>query len=98
MSHLAAVTRESVPDFDLYAELEVSRLASVAVIDASMQVATLTEVVNVRAQTSNALVVPTGQTNLTARELNTIPVGAPAVAPALPGIVTTSEDLTPVPL
>ncbi len=35
VSHLAALTRESVPDFDLYAELEVSRLASTAVIDAA---------------------------------------------------------------
>ncbi|MEO5704447.1 MAG: DnaJ domain-containing protein, partial [Candidatus Limnocylindrales bacterium] len=29
------MTRESIPDFDLYAELEVSRLASVAVIEAA---------------------------------------------------------------
>lgn len=38
MAHLAPVTRESLPDFDLYAELEVSRHASVEVIDAAYRV------------------------------------------------------------
>lgn len=35
MAHLPAVTRESIPSFDLYAELEVSRQASVEVIEAA---------------------------------------------------------------
>jgi hypothetical protein len=70
-------------------------LGSVAVIDASMQVATLTEVVNVRAQTSNALVVPTGQSNLTAKELNTIPVGrTPArIAEFAPGLTDNTPNV-----
>jgi carboxypeptidase family protein len=70
-------------------------LGSVAVIDASMQVAALTEVVNVTAQTSNALVVPTGQTNLTARELNTIPVGrTPArIAEFAPGLTDNTPNV-----
>jgi DnaJ domain len=38
MAHLTPVTREALPDFDLYAELEVSRLASVEVIDAAYRV------------------------------------------------------------
>ena len=70
-------------------------LGSVAVIDASMQVAALTEVVNVTAQTSNALVVPTGQTNLTAKELNTIPVGrTPArIAEFAPGLTDNTPNV-----
>jgi hypothetical protein len=70
-------------------------LVSVAVIDASMQVATLTEVVNVPAQTSNALVVPTGQSNLTSRELNTIPVGrTPArIAEFAPGLTDNTPNV-----
>jgi len=69
-------------------------LGSVAVIDAAMQVAALTEVVNVTAQTSNALVVPTGQTNLTARELNTIPVGRTPVriAEFAPGLTDNTPN------
>jgi DnaJ domain len=38
VAHLPPVTRESLPDFDLYAELEVSRHASVEVIDAAYRV------------------------------------------------------------
>jgi hypothetical protein len=38
MAHLTPVTREALPDFDLYTELEVSRLASVEVIDAAYRV------------------------------------------------------------
>ena len=70
-------------------------LGSVAVIDAAMQVANLTEVVNVTAQTSNALVVPTGQSNLTARELNTIPVGrTPArIAEFAPGLTDNTPNV-----
>jgi outer membrane receptor protein involved in Fe transport len=69
-------------------------LGSVGVIDALMQVATLTEVVNVTAQTSNALVVPTGQTNLTSRELNTIPVGRTPVriAEFAPGLTDNAPN------
>jgi hypothetical protein len=70
-------------------------LGSVAVIDGAMQVANLTEVVNVTAQTSNALVVPTGQSNLTARELNTIPVGrTPArIAEFAPGLTDNTPNV-----
>ena len=59
------------------------------------QLAALTEVVNVTAQTSNALVVPTGQTNLTARELNTIPVGrTPArIAEFAPGLTDNTPNV-----
>jgi outer membrane receptor protein involved in Fe transport len=69
-------------------------LGSVAVIDAAMQIAALTEVVNVTAQTSNALVVPTGQTNLTSRELNTIPVGRTPVriAEFAPGLTDNTPN------
>ena len=35
MAHFPAVTRDSIPQFDLYAELEVARLASVEVIEAA---------------------------------------------------------------
>jgi len=76
-------------------ENAVVPLGSVAVIDASMQVAALTEVVNVTAQTSNALVVPTGQSNLTAKELNTIPVGrTPArIAEFAPGLTDNTPNV-----
>ena len=70
-------------------------LGSVANVDAAMSLATLTEVVNVTAQTSNALVVPTGQTNLTSRELNTIPVGrTPArIAEFAPGLTDNTPNI-----
>jgi hypothetical protein len=69
-------------------------LGSVADIQASMSIGTLTEVVNVTAQTSNALVVPTGQTNLTSRELNTIPVGRTPmrIAELAPGLTDNTPN------
>jgi len=70
-------------------------LGSAAVIDATMQVAAVTEVVNVTAQTPNQLVVPTGQTNLTALELNKIPVGrTPArIAEFAPGLTDNTPNV-----
>jgi hypothetical protein len=69
-------------------------LGSVADVQASMSIGTLTEVVNVTAQTSNALVVPTGQTNLTSRELNTIPVGRTPmrIAELAPGLTDNTPN------
>jgi hypothetical protein len=73
-------------------------LGSVAIVDASMSLATLTEVVNVTAQTSNAIAVPTGQTNLTARELNTIPVGRTPqrIAEFAPGLTDNTPNANQV--
>jgi hypothetical protein len=73
-------------------------LGSVAIVDATMSLATLTEVVNVTAQTSNALAVPTGQSNLTARELNTIPVGRTPqrIAEFAPGLTDNTPNTNQV--
>jgi hypothetical protein len=69
-------------------------LGSVAIVDVTMSLATLTEIVNVTAQTSNALAVPTGQTNLTSRELNLIPVGRTPVriAEFAPGLTDNTPN------
>jgi outer membrane receptor for ferrienterochelin and colicin len=69
-------------------------LGSVAIVDASMSLATLTEVVNVSAQTSNVLAAPTGHVHLTSRELNTIPVGrTPArIAEFAPGLTDNTPN------
>jgi hypothetical protein len=69
-------------------------LGSVANVDVSMAVGALTEVVNVTAQTSNALVVPTGQTNFTTRELNLIPVGRTPmrIAELAPGLTDNTPN------
>jgi hypothetical protein len=70
-------------------------LGSVAIVDVSMMVATVTEFVQVSAQTSNALAVPTGQVHLTSRELNTIPVGrTPArIAEFAPGLTDNTPNV-----
>ena len=69
-------------------------LGSTADINPTMSLGTLTEVVNVTAQTSNALVVPTGQSNMTARELNTIPVGRTPmrIAELAPGLTDNTPN------
>jgi hypothetical protein len=69
-------------------------LGSTASVEASMAIGALTEVVNVTAQTSNALVVPTGQSNMTARELSTIPVGRTPVriAELAPGLTDNTPN------
>jgi hypothetical protein len=73
-------------------------LGSVAIVDAVMSVAALTEIVNVTAQTSNALAVPTGQTNLTSRELNTLAVGRTPqrIAEFAPGLTDNTPNLNQV--
>ena len=70
-------------------------LGSVANVDVSMTLATVTEVVQVSAQTTNVLAVPTGQVHLTSRELNTIPVGrTPArIAEFAPGLTDNTPNV-----
>jgi carboxypeptidase family protein len=70
-------------------------LGSVAIVDVSMSVAQVTEIVNVSAQTSNAIAAPTGQVHLTSRELNTIPVGrTPArIAEFAPGLTDNTPNV-----
>jgi Carboxypeptidase regulatory-like domain len=70
-------------------------LGSVAIVDPLMALATFTDVVNVTAQTSNALAVPTGQTNLTSRELNSIPVGRTPfrIAELAPGLTDNTPNV-----
>jgi len=70
-------------------------LGSVALVDVNMAVAAVTEVVQVSAQSSNALAVPTGQVHLTSRELNNIPVGrTPArIAEFAPGLTDNTPNV-----
>jgi hypothetical protein len=69
-------------------------LGSVANLDASMSIGNLSEVVSVTAQVSNEIVSPTGQTNLTSRELNRIPVGRTPVriAELAPGLTDNTPN------
>jgi hypothetical protein len=85
---MAPVVRESV----------VVPLGGLANIDASMSLSTLTAVVNVTARTSNVLATPTGQTNLTATELNLIPVGRTPqrIAEFAPGLTDNTPNAAQV--
>jgi hypothetical protein len=70
-------------------------LGGVASVDATMGIASLTETVTVTAEAPSVLVMPTAVTNLTAKEVDTIPIGrTPArIAEFAPGLTDNTPNV-----
>jgi outer membrane receptor for ferrienterochelin and colicin len=70
-------------------------LGGVAVVDATMGVASLSETVTVTAETPSVLATPTAVTNLTAREVDVLPIGrTPArIAEFAPGLTDNTPNV-----
>jgi hypothetical protein len=70
-------------------------LGGVAVVDATMGVASLAETVTVTAETPSVLATPTAVTNLTAREVDVLPIGrTPArIAEFAPGLTDNTPNV-----
>jgi hypothetical protein len=76
-------------------ENTVVPLGGVAIVDATMGVATLSETVTVTAETPSVLATPTAVTNLTAREVDILPIGrTPArIAEFAPGLTDNTPNV-----
>ena len=70
-------------------------LGGVAVVDATMGIATLAETVTVTAETPSVLATPTAVTNITAREVEVLPIGrTPArIAEFAPGLTDNTPNV-----
>ncbi len=81
---MGPVTRETV----------VIPLGGVAVVDATMGVASLSETVTVTAETQTVLATPTAVTNMTAQQVNVLPIGrTPArIAEFAPGLTDNTPN------
>jgi hypothetical protein len=76
-------------------ENTVVPLGGVAVVDATMGVASVAETVTVTAETPSVLATPTAVTNLTAREVDVLPIGrTPArIAEFAPGLTDNTPNV-----
>jgi outer membrane receptor protein involved in Fe transport len=84
LSGMATISREGT----------VVPLGGTAIVDATMQLATLAEVVNVVAERSAVLATPTATTNLKSTEVETLPIGrTPArIAEIAPGLTDNTPN------
>ena len=85
LSGMATVTHENA----------VVPLGSVAIVDATMRVAALTEVVTVTAERSSVVATPTAMTNLRAEEVGALPIGRTPfrIAEIAPGVTDNTPNV-----